>query len=148
MSNGFLIDTNIISLFSPDRKQAPSDPAKAWFRDNGELLYLSVITVAEIERGLRRLHRRGSIERSQRLSTWLDSITETFGEHLLPIDPIVARIAGGLDDFATASGANPGFADVLIAATAQAYDLTVVTANLKHLGPLGVACDLPEALRT
>lgn len=148
MSNGFLIDTNIISLFSPDRKQAPSEAMRMWFRNEGEGLYVSAITLAEIEKGLRRLHRRGGFERAQRLSDWLDSITETFGDHILPVDPIVARIAGGLDDAATASGGHPGLADILIAATAKAYGLTVITANLRHFMPLGVACDFPEALRT
>lgn len=148
MNNGFLIDTNIISLFSPDRKQVPSEVVKVWFRDQSELLYVSAITLAGIEKGLRRLHRRGGVERAQRLGGWLDQITETFGDRILPVDPITARIAGGLDDLATASGAKPGFADILIAATAKAYGLTVITANLRHFMPLDVACDFPEALRT
>jgi toxin FitB len=147
LTSGFLVDTNIISLFSPDRKQAPSEAVRVWFREKGEVLYVSAITLAEIEKGLRRLHRRGGIDRAQRLGVWLDSITETFGDRILPVDPIVARIAGGLDDVAIASGAHPGFADILIAATAKAYGLTVVTANLRHFIPLGVACDFPEAFR-
>ncbi|MDH4413010.1 MAG: type II toxin-antitoxin system VapC family toxin [Rhizobium sp.] len=147
MSSGFLIDTNIISLFSPDRKQAPSEATRIWFREQGEVLYISAITLSEIEKGLRRLHRRGGVDRAQRLSAWLDSITVTFGDHILPVDHIVARIAGGLDDASTASGAHPGFADILIAATAKAYGLTVITANLRHFIPLGVACDFPEAFQ-
>ena len=148
LSSGFLIDTNIISLFSPDRKQAPSEAVKVWFREQGDVIYLSTITLAEIEKGLRRLHRRGGMERAQRLSVWLDSITETFGDRILPLDPIVARIAGALEDAATASGLHPGLGDILVAATAKAYGLTVITANLKHFMPLGVACDFPEAFRT
>ncbi|WP_244474800.1 MULTISPECIES: type II toxin-antitoxin system VapC family toxin [unclassified Rhizobium] len=148
MSSGFLIDTNIISLFSPDRKQAPSEATGMWFRERGDAIYLSTITLAEIEKGLRRLHRRGGLERAKRLSVWLDSITETFGDRILPVDPVVARIAGALGDVATASGMHPGLGDILVAATAKAYGLTVITANLKHFMPLGVACDFPEALRT
>lgn len=148
MSSGFLIDTNIISLFSPDRKQRPSEVVKVWFRENEDVLYVSAITLAEIEKGLRSLNRRGGIDRAQRLSAWLDLITETFADHILPVDPVVARIAGGLDDVATASGAHPGLADILIAATGKAYGLTVITANLRHFTPLGVACDFPEAFRT
>ncbi len=148
MSNGFLIDTNIISLFSPDRKQPPSEAVKLWFREQGEALYLSAITLAEIEKGLRSLHRRGGTERAQRLSVWLDTMTETFADRILPVDPIVARIAGALDDLATASGMHPGLGDILVAATAEAYGLTVVTANLKHFVPLGIACDFPVAMRT
>lgn len=148
LSSGYLIDTNIISLLSPDRKQAPSEATRTWFRDQGDVLYVSTITLAEIEKGLRRLHRRGGIDRAQRLSAWLDSITETFGDHVLPVDPIVARIAGGLDDLATATSAHPSFADILIAATAKAYGLTLITANMRHFMPLDVACDFPGALRT
>lgn len=148
MSSGFLIDTNIISLFSPDRKQRPSEVVKVWLRENEDVLYVSAITLAEIEKGLRSLNRRGGIDRAQRLSAWLDLITETFADHILPVDPVVARIAGGLDDVATASGAHPGLADILIAATGKAYGLTVITANLRHFTPLGVACDFPEAFRT
>lgn len=147
LSSGFLIDTNIISLFSPDRKQAPSEAVKVWFREQGDAIYLSIITLAEIEKGLRRLHRCGGLERAKSLSVWLDSITETFGNRILPVDPVVARIAGSLDDVATASGLHPGLGDILVAATAKAYGLTVITANLRHFMPLGVACDLPEAFR-
>ena len=147
LSSGFLIDTNIISLFSPDRKQAPSEAVKVWFREQSEVLYVSAITLAEIEKGLRGLHRRGGLERAKSLSVWLDSITETFDDRILPVDPVVARIAGALDDAATASGMHPGLGDILVAATAQAYELTVITANLKHFRPLGVACDFPEAFR-
>ncbi|QLF70274.1 type II toxin-antitoxin system VapC family toxin [Peteryoungia desertarenae] len=148
MSNGYLIDTNILSLFSPDRKQAPPEAMRMWFRNEGEVLYVSTITLAEIEKGLRKLHRRGGIDRAQRLSAWLDSFTETFGDQILPVDTVVARIAGGLDDLATANGTHPGLADILIAATAKAYGLTVITANLRHLTQLGVDSDFPEAFRT
>ncbi len=147
MSSGFLIDTNIISLFSPDRKNAPSEAVRLWFREQSETLYVSAITLAEIEKGLRSLHRRGAIDRAQPLNSWLDSIIENFGERILAVDPVVARIAGVLDDAATASGTHPGLADILVAATAKAYGLTVITANIRHFAPLGVACDFPEAFR-
>lgn len=145
MSSGLLIDTNIISLFSPDRKQTPSAAVKDWFHAQGEAdaLFLSVITLAEIEKGMRSLHRRGGIQRAERLNGWLNSIVDTFGDRILAIDPIVARIAGALDDAATAKGRHPGLGDLMIAATAKAYDLTVITANLKHFTTLDVACDLP-----
>lgn len=147
MSSGFLIDTNIISFFSPDRKNTPSEAVRLWFREQSETLYVSAITLAEIEKGLRSLHRRGAIDRAQRLNSWLDSIIENFGERILAVDPVVARIAGVLDDAATASGTHPGLADILVAATAKAYGLTVITANIRHFAPLGVACDFPEAFR-
>lgn len=149
MSNGLLIDTNIISLFSPDQKEKPSDAVKAWFHEQGaaDALYLSAMTVAEIEKGMRSLHRRGGIERAKRLNAWLNFIVDYYGDRVLNVDPVVARIAGALEDTATAKGRHPGLGDVIIAATAKAYDLTVITANLKHFIPLGVACDLPAVFR-
>lgn len=148
MSNGLLIDTNIISLFSPDQKEKPSDAVKVWFHEQGaaDSLYLSAMTIAEIEKGMRSLHRRGGIERAKRLNAWLDFVVDSFGDRILNIDPIVARIAGALEDAAMAKGRHPGLGDVIIAATAKAYDLTVITANLKHFIPLGVACDLPAVI--
>lgn len=149
MSNGLLIDTNIISLFSPDQTLTPSDAVKGWFHEQGaaDALYLSTMTIAEIEKGMRSLHRRGGIERAKRLNAWLDFIVDSFGDRILTVDPVVARIAGALEDAATAKGRHPGLADVIIAATAKAYGLTVITSNLKHFTPLGVAVDLPAVFK-
>ncbi|MGO7167280.1 type II toxin-antitoxin system VapC family toxin [Rhizobium leguminosarum] len=145
----YLLDTNIISKFAPG-KASPSDPVRAWFREQGEAdaLFLSALTVAEIEKGMRSLHRRGGIERAKRLSTWLDFVTESFGDRILPMDTVVARIVGVLEDEAESHGRHPGLGDLIIAATARAYDLTVITENLRHFQPLDVAVDLPAAFRS
>lgn len=101
----------------------PSDAVKGWFHEQGagDALYLSAMTIAEIEKGMRSLHRRGGIERAKRLNAWLDFIVDPFGDRILTVDPVVARIAGALEDAATAKGRHPGLADVIIAATAKAY---------------------------
>jgi predicted nucleic acid-binding protein len=145
----YLLDTNIISKFAPG-KVPPSDPVRAWFHEQGEAdsLFLSALSVAEIEKGMRSLHRRGGIERAKRLSAWLDFITDSFGERILPMDTVVARIVGALDDEAESHGRHPGLGDLIIAATARAYDLTVITENLRHFQPLDVAVDLPAAFRS
>ncbi|TCA83279.1 type II toxin-antitoxin system VapC family toxin [Rhizobium leguminosarum bv. viciae] len=145
----YLLDTNIISKLAPG-KVAPSDPVRAWFHEQGEAdaLFLSALSVAEIEKGMRNLHRRGGIERAKRLSAWLDFITDSFGERILPMDTVVARIVGVLDDDAESHGRHPGLGDLIIAATARAYDLTVITENLRHFQPLDVAVDLPAAFRS
>jgi predicted nucleic acid-binding protein len=145
----YLLDTNIISKFAPG-KVAPSDPVRAWFHEQGEAdsLFLSALSVAEIEKGMRSLHRRGGIERAKRLSAWLDFITDSFGDRILPMDTVVARIVGVLDDDAESHGRHPGLGDLIIAATARAYDLTVITENLRHFQPLDVAVDLPAAFRS
>lgn len=58
--SGYLLDTNIISKIAPDRG-APNDRVRAWFHEQGEadMLFLSAVTIAEIEKGMRSLHRRG-----------------------------------------------------------------------------------------
>ena len=142
--NGYLLDTNIISKFAPD-KVSPSAEVREWFHQQGmaDALFLSAMTVAEIERGLRSLHRRGGLERAKRLTLWLDFITSTFDDRILRMDTVVARIAGSMEDEAKGRGQNPGLGDIIIAATARAYDLTVITENMRHFEPLNVAVDLP-----
>ncbi|WJH38770.1 type II toxin-antitoxin system VapC family toxin (plasmid) [Aliirhizobium terrae] len=144
----YLLDTNIISKFAPD-KNLPSAEVRDWFHQQGEAdaLFLSAMTVAEVERGLRSLHRRGGFERAKRLSLWLDFITTTFDDRILPMDIVVARIAGSMEDEASGKGQSPGLGDIVIAATARAYDLTVITENLRHFEPLNVAVDLPAFFR-
>ncbi|MGO8186255.1 type II toxin-antitoxin system VapC family toxin [Rhizobium leguminosarum] len=145
----YLLDTNIISKLAPGKAPA-SDPVRAWFHEQGEAdsLFLSALSVAEIEKGMRNLHRRGGIERAKRLSAWLDFVTESFGDRILPMDTVVARIVGVLEDEAESHGRHPGLGDLIIAATARAYDLTVITENLRHFQPLDVAVDLPAAFRS
>jgi predicted nucleic acid-binding protein len=62
----------------------------------------------------------------------------------LSFDAKAGQIAGGLSDKATATGRHPGFADVAIAATAVAHDLTIVTRNGSHFAPLEVAFVDPD----
>lgn len=145
----YLLDTNVISKFAPDKFQ-PSAEVRDWFHQQGaaNALFLSAMTVAEIEKGLRSLHRRGGFERAKRLSLWLDFITGTFDDRILPMDTLVARIAGAIEDDARGKGQSPGLGDIIIAATARAYDLTVITENLRHFEPLNVAVDLPAFFRT
>ena len=145
---GYLLDTNIISKFAPDRTP-PSDPVRAWFHAHGEAdaLFLSAMSIAEVENGMRKLYRRGGTERAKRLAAWLDFITESFGDRILPMDTVVARIVGALEDEAEAKGRHPGLGDLIIAGTARAYGLTVITENLRHFEPLNVPLDLPAAFQ-
>ncbi len=56
----------------------------------------------------------------------------------LPIDAAVSALSGKLEAEAIAAGHCPGMADALIAGTAKAHDLTVVTLNLRHFEPFGI----------
>jgi len=148
---GFLVDTSILSVFAPDRPPVSEDMA-VWMTAQGEAerLYVSVVTVSEIQRGLRKLHRAGGTARAKALAEWLRELIDLYGDRLLPIDAATAQLAGEIEEQANAGGINPGFADVLIAATAQAHGLELLTANIKHFRPLGIPCfnpieGLPEA---
>jgi predicted nucleic acid-binding protein len=142
--NGWLLDTNIVSAFSPGRQ--PILPhAAAWFRAETEALYLSTISVAELEAGIAKLRRTGADRRAENLRRWFDRVLDDYADRLLPFDLGAARIAGLLGDTAVAIGHHPGFADVAIAAIAKARELVVVTMNQRHFEPLGVEMFNPFA---
>lgn len=138
MSRSYLLDTSVVSTFAPGKPRL-SGEIETWFRARDEALHLSSITVAEIEQGVCKLRRAGGVERAQRLTTWLDRLLETFDDRVIHVDTEIGRAAGRLSDAATAFGAHPGLADVLIAATAQSRDLLLLTRNGRHFDPLGVA---------
>ena len=136
--SGYLVDTSVLSAFAPSRTETTPEALAEWFRKNGDRLYLSSISIAEIEKGIAKLRRAGAIKRADSLKGWLDSIETGYDDHVLPFDGKAARLAGQIDDAVTAKGRNPGLADIIIAATAKAHDLTILTANERHFEALGV----------
>lgn len=117
---------------------------------NSAGLYLSAITVAEIEDGIARSRRQGAHRKAERLSEWLDALLHLYGARVLPVDLETARRLGVLADRARGQGQAPGLADLAIAATAQQHGCTILTRNLRHFGSLGVVAldpyeTLPEA---
>ena len=105
---------------------------------NSDRLYLSVITVAEIEDRIARSRRAGAHLKAQRLADWLDTVLHLYGSRILPIDVPTAQRIGVLADQARGSGHDPGLADLAIAATATIRDYVVLTRNLRHFIPLGI----------
>jgi len=138
LSAGYLLDTSVVSLLAPGRPALAND-LPDWLRVHADALYLSAVTIAEIEQDVRGLRRAGGVERAARLAVWLDSVLANAADRLLALDARVGRVAGALSDRAWASGRHPGFADVAIAATAIAHDLVLLTRDGKHFAPLGVA---------
>jgi toxin FitB len=133
----YLVDTNIISVGSPVWEAAP--PALvSWMEDNSAALHLSAVTIAEVEDGIAKLRREKAGRKAQGLSAWLDALLHLYGERILPFGLQEARIAGALSDGARAKGGSPGFADIVIAATASAHDLILLTRNQRHFKLLGV----------
>lgn len=103
------------------------------------LLFLSVVTVAEIEDGIAKLKREGATHKSADLALWLETVLHLYGQRILVFDAPIARIAGGIADQARGRGHAPGFADIIIAATARRHELTILSRNVRHFEPIGVA---------
>lgn len=147
---GYLLDTNAISALAPRPGKPPTAATqasafRAWVQQHDEVLFLSSVTVAEIQAGVSRLERRGAARRARHLSHWLHAILELYGSRVLPLDSRVALETGRLLDRAIGKGSDPGFEDAAIAATAAVHGLTVVTANIAHFKPFDVRMiDLPS----
>jgi predicted nucleic acid-binding protein len=137
----FLLDTNVVSEFrkigggKADRNVAdwsaglrPSD------------LYLSVITIHELEIGLRLITRRDAAQGAI-LRTWVESyVLKVFDGRILPVDTAIALRSAQLhvpDPFPLADG--------LIAATALVHGMTVVTRNVSDFAATGVTVLNPWA---
>ena len=126
----FLIDTDILSeLRRPER----SPGIVRWIAGRRTTdLYVSVVSVGEIERGIARQRHRDPAF-ADVLAAWLDSVTALYGERILGFDLSTARRWGRLSGALGHEGA-----DLLIAATALEHGLTVVTRNVRHFEPTGV----------
>jgi toxin FitB len=131
----YLIDTNVLSaLRRPDR--APQ--VAAWLRSRPEeQLFLSVITLGEIERGIARQEDRDPAF-ARDLRDWIDRTRRLFADRLLPFGPEEARIWGRLSARIGHDGA-----DLLIAATALAQGAVVVTGNVRDFELTGVEIENP-----
>lgn len=127
----FLVDT--VTLSELRRRQR--DPSVvAWFeRQRTADLFLSVVSIGEIERGIAR--QRASDPRfSAALAEWLDHVLALYGDRVVPFDLRMARRWGLL----SAALGNDS-ADLMIAATALERGFTVVTRNVSDFEPTGVA---------
>jgi len=123
----YLIDTNIIS---EARKGDRADHGVRKFFNHsireGIDVFLSVITIGELRRGIESIRHRGDEQQARRLDLWLTSILEHYSDFILDIDSEIADLWGRV------RAPHPENAiDKLIAATALIHDLTVVTRNDK-----------------
>lgn len=135
-----MLDTSVVSALAPGREDFVPSLFGQWLQANHQRLFLPAIAVAEMAQGIGKLRRNGGADRADRLDRWLDGLIAVYADRILPLDASVARLAGQMSDAAMAQGRHPGFADVAIAALAQHAGLVLLTRNLKHFQPLGVAC--------
>lgn len=128
----FLIDTNIISEVRKGRRCNPR--VAAWWGDVAEDdLWLSALVVGEIRKGVE-LARRRDPQKAAALEAWLGEVTSGFADRVLPIDAAVAEEWGRMSAIRPVS-----VIDALLAATAKANGLTLVTRNMADVTGLGVA---------
>ncbi len=139
--SGFLLDTNVISELVRPR---PEPRVKAWVAATDEnLLYLSVLTLGEIRRGIASLK---DASRRVALEAWLDSdLALRFAGRILPIDQGVADRWGRLAAQAGSRAPLPVI-DGLLAATALHHNLTFVTRDTKDVKATGVPLFNPWAV--
>jgi predicted nucleic acid-binding protein len=131
----FLLDTNVISELRKARTGRADPRLLDWARQAAPAsLYLSVVTVMELETGVLRIERRDGAQ-GQVLRQWLEQqVLPTFDGRVLPVDLAVARRCAALhvpDPRAER--------DALIAATALVHHMVVVTRNTADFAPTGVA---------
>ncbi len=143
--SGYLLDTNVISMLSPARTEAT--PAFLGWLDRMDAdgkLFLSVVTIHEIEKGIALLEHKRATGKAARLKVWLAGLIATYDDKIFSIDTVAATSAGQLEARAMSAGRKPGMADALIAGIAKARDLVVVTRNTKHFEAFGVEVFSPE----
>lgn len=127
----FLIDTNIISEV---QKGDRSDPAVAawWNSVSEDDLWLSPLVLGEIRKGVELVRRRDP-QRAEALEGWLAAVMSRFGNRILPVDTAVAAQWGRMNAIRPVP-----VVDALLAATAKANGLTLVTRNVADVAGLGV----------
>ena len=135
----YLLDTNVLS---EARKRMPDAGVTAWLTAVASAdLYLSAITVFEIELGIEK-QRRDNPAFAEELANWLGAVLGLYGERVLQLTTGIARRWGRL-----AAEAGHRELDLAIAATALEHGLSVVTRNVAHYERTGVAIVNPFETR-
>ena len=128
----FLVDTNVISEI---RKGQGANPGvRRWWTGAEESeIFLSVLVVGEICRGIEKIRPKDR-NRAAVLENWLQVLQREFGDRLLPVDLKVEHAWGSMSQ-----GKTLPVVDGLLAATAVAANLTLVTRNTRNMKHLGVS---------
>jgi hypothetical protein len=131
----YLMDTNVVSELRKIRTAKGDPHVKAWSESiPAESLFLSSISILELERGTLLMERRDESQGAM-LRSWLkDRVLPAFTGRILPVDSAVALRCAALHV------PNPrSYRDSLIAATAMVHGMTLVTRNTSDFEPTGVA---------
>lgn len=129
--SGYFLDTNVVSELT---KENPHRAVIDYLNTQDDL-WLSAIVVKELELGVRLLPEG---RRRDRLRKWLSLILADFEGRISPIGRLEAESAAALQARVHQSGGQLGLADALIAGTALANDMTIVTRNVRDFDTLNV----------
>jgi toxin FitB len=127
----YLLDTNVISELRKGKRAEPS--VSNWFDGLADQeIYLSVLTIGEIRRGVESVRRRDP-DSAAALDSWLSRLTEAHRDRILQVDRAIAEEWGRMnvpDPLPVVDG--------LLAATARIVGLTLVTRNVADVEATGV----------
>ncbi|MCW5652467.1 MAG: type II toxin-antitoxin system VapC family toxin [Hydrogenophaga sp.] len=127
-----ILDTNVVS---EARKSTCASNVQAWLAaQSTDQLFITAITVLEIQRGISLAEQRGDAAQAGVFNHWLEKmVLPAFAGRILPIDHVVARQAAKLQ-----WADSRDYRDPLIAATGLVHGAAVVTRNIKHFEATGV----------
>ena len=121
----YLLDTNVLS--ETRKKRADSGVISFLESAAPSALYISVLTLGELHKGVT-AKRRDDADAGARLATWVDGLELSFADRIVGIDAATARLWGEW----SADRPRPVI-DILLAATAKAHEMTLVTRNLRDM---------------
>ena len=129
---GYLLDTNVLSEIRKGPRRARPEVYQWWLGMRDQQLFLSVMTIGEIRKGIDRLGTRDASQ-SLILERWLSEVKYAFRERLIEVPLSVAEHWGKLQAVRSLPEV-----DALLAASALEYDLTLVTRNEADFAGLGI----------
>ena len=129
----YLLDTCVISELV---KPTPNRKVVDWINElPSEALFVCVITIGEVRKGLTKLP---DSKKKERLTLWLDTLLIEYRERILSIDLKVCDNWGILQGNAEKAGTRMSTIDSLIAATTYSHNLTLATRNENDFAPSNI----------